>query len=251
MINLISVISIHTNNNLLKKFIKHYMKLGVDDFFILLHVDCNEVSVEFFKRKKDEFCEILNEFGINFFDVIKTSWHPSVQYFNTVKIQKQLSVDDWILNVDVDEFVTLDGLKLILNSNNEGFVKGNFVDRITETGILEEIDPNQELWDQFPVNALVTKKLLQAPTNKIIANKNKFTCSPGHHYLEGKENAYLNMKKSVVYPVYHFKWHAGVIDTLKRRVETYKKLGEKREFESIRFLEYIKKNGRILKEDVL
>lgn len=134
----------------------------------------------------------------------------------------------WYCCADLDEFYWFTEPDIIGAMENYGAQAcgGVFFDRVAGDGTFPEIPPydgKPHLDDLFPCTTTLTEaNTYRATPTKIAIARGNVTIHSGHHGVD----ADVKVLQDTV-EVHHFKWHAGVIDLLPRRLEAYRsqKLG--------------------------
>lgn len=140
-------------------------------------------------------------------------------------------------------------------------VMGQMVDRVSSTGELTPIRAENNIFDQFPFNCQVVKHLSGGHTSKVVAFKAYLRTNTGNHwvvtpdmasqYFRGAPKGIKNLrggwmgaedlwsltpysrnirkgsasevvKHKDILPVYHMKWHKGVVQSAADRLEHYR-----------------------------
>lgn len=271
---------------LLSHFIKHYIDLGIppENFLFVLNVFKN-------KENLNKGMKILDSFGIFPKDIWCYEYESEEKWQRVHMIlNKHVTPQDWVIHPDSDEFHEYPSeLKTVLNicdSKQANAIQGFLIDRLSENGKVKEIKEDENIFDQFPSKANLTK-LIGISGVKLMAYKGYLRANngsgqihrevkPNTRYSHGgneclsssslgikilgdsrdknrkyipeefDELVYQDMKSNHGFFVNHFKWHGDVIDKLEQRVETYKKFNRPQLFQSERLLEHYKKNGKFI-----
>ena len=154
MIHLISTTEVK-RISLLKQFVAHYQSVGVEKFHISVHFESGTEPAKI-REGVDRAARSLKPLGVEAilelvcpFDAMNLRAHHD-------EIQDALTrPDDWIVWADVDEFqMHAEPLaaKIGRYDNNEiNICSGFLVDRIARSGKLNEFQPSQSIWRQFPM----------------------------------------------------------------------------------------------------
>lgn len=271
---------------LLSHFIKHYIDLGVppENFLFVLNVFKN-------KENLSKGMKILDSFGIFPKDIWCYEYESEEKWQRVHMIlNKHVTPQDWVIHPDSDEFheypTDLRHILNICDSKHINAIQGFLIDRLTEDGKVKEIKKDENIFNQFPSKANLTKligisgvklmaykgylranngsgqihKEVKANTrythggNECLSSSNlgiKILGNPhekNKEYMpdEFNESFYQIMKMNHGFFVNHFKWHGDVIDKLEQRIETYKKFKRPQLFQSERLLDHYRKNGKFL-----
>lgn len=131
--------------------------------------------------------------------------------FSRLLRRKEMRDGDWVVHADSDEFAVFPERSfaaVLARAGRADVVGGAWTDRVASTGELLSIPP-EDLWTTFPLNCAFRRK------PKIVAYKWPRLVTDGAHAPLGKGARYA---KDVAV-VYHFKWHAHVLERLAERVE--------------------------------
>jgi len=191
-----------------------------------------------------------------------------LQHFWRLKLQREfVRESDWVVIADLDEFIDfrpfVQDVLTCCEQTGCNWVVGEFVDRISESGKLIDIDPAVNIFEQFPKESEISRKILLAPYKRTVAIKGGYY--PMHNCYEYDDaiTAGLNQESICRWPkilkIHHFKWHTGVVKMLKQRSERYQKLSKDNSLDyeepfrqCERFLRYYAEHERlpILAEDL-
>lgn len=225
-IKMISYIGSKSGECLIRQFLNHYTRLGVDDFLIILHGEEGDPRL-------DAARGALIDFGIKPVEETKVFSARRKQLRMLEILDSHCGPDDWVLTADVDEFqVYPDELpRLLKRCDHLGyrFVPGKFVDRLAADGQLPQIVPDKSLWEQFPYVASVTSQISGGWSNKVVAMKGSMRIADGgSHGLEygvdGHRNYAATHRDSHRYPavaeVHHFKWDASLVTRVDEKLRS-------------------------------
>lgn len=212
---------------LLPHFVKHYTSIGITEFHFAI-------------QRGSSFPKTTSD--VNIYPIY--SGPPCIgQDTITVRnLQRWLIAEnEWFMIADGDEFMRylcpLDEIIAEAESNDCTWVLGRLVDRIAGDCSLPPVLPDSDLDILFPQRLLFTQ-FLGGPINKAVLIKGQTLFFPGHHYCHG---AMLDMAIEID----HYKWHEGVLNRLKSRVELYRKLGYEWRNQSEAFLSMVADSGKI------
>ena len=258
-IHLFSMLSLDENEypdlNLYKHFIDYYKQLGVDcrNFTI---IPCGIAN---YKENFEEFREINAIHGIPNLDLISKKYDILPANIFLLKWQETINKEDWILFPDPDEFMEYGHFDNIphcaefLEKNNYYALRGEFEDRVANDRVLRQVEYPEDLFDQFPKGAGITRYFVGAAWTKILLSKAKLELRIGHHdiFWNAKQNrpVFLNDKicrddpeywedctthrrYDTTFKVYHFKWTEALIHRLKnpnKHTDLYSMFNEDRD----------------------
>ncbi|MEU5662046.1 hypothetical protein [Streptomyces longwoodensis] len=95
-------------------------------------------------------------------------------------------------------------------------VGGLLLDRVAADGSLAPWHPDPGLEPAFPLGGHLTHRLLLGDPRKIVLAHASATVASGNHRAPG-----LTPDPDTLACVHHFKWRAGVLDDLRRRVDRF------------------------------
>lgn len=154
---------------------------------------------------------------------------------------------DWIIPADLDEFiqfpVPLPELIATMDAQSADHIMGAFRDRITEDGHFAETRMQPTLWEQYPLECDVSARLVQCLC-KVALCRGSCVLSSGHHFVESPAREFSG-EPAVLH---HFKWRAGLVEALQRRLQVDRRESVPWTGEAVRVLDYVKCHGRIVPE---
>ena len=236
--------SLSHDATLLPHFVKHYRWLGVERFAISIHEQRPGVRAE-----AEAIVETLGP-GIDLHAATARQQRSGVEGWNKEELRQRVAQpDDWIIPADLDEFiqfsVPLPNLLEQMCGRNAQYVMGRFSDRLAPGGELTATLPFPNLWLQYPLEADVSVRLARCLCTKVVLSRGDCPLGCGHHFVCGPARE-LRSAHGIVH---HFKWRAGLVEALTRRVEIYRHQKVPWVGESERVLAYLTKHGRIVPED--
>ncbi len=209
-------IGVEFDYDIVSHFIKYYKDLGVDEFLIILNTD--EKDSEKLRYVKN----ILRRYDVEEKDIWQGRYlaHDHTTRIRNV-IKRCTNEDDWVIIADVDEFneYPLDLKKFVTYCDKEhcDCVMGEFVDRLTESGKIIEIDRKTDLWKAFPLKVDL-REWNTVPYTKVVLNRSYVKTTLGNHgpidNIDNNLPYHLNIN--------HFKWRGHVIENQKEREENHR-----------------------------
>lgn len=242
-VRLITCVGVLDDLPLLPAFLEHYMRLGV--MAERVHPILNAPSAD--EPQLSEAEDLLARYGVSPADVWIGAYTSGEMWERRRRVQQEVAhAHDWILSADVDEFhVYPDSLSAILDHCEQcgsDCIQGPLIDRLAPSGKLAKIDPEQPLFAQFPVEGDVMCTIGKTAgaddahgTVKMMAFRATVLPGLGGHnprdldqtrYLLGRPLSFLpgikdpRVRFQVPFRVLHFKWKAGLITALQRRLDT-------------------------------
>lgn len=216
---------------LLYHFLKHYKKLGVNEFH--LTIDCHNDE-----NLKEKAIEVTKNY--NTFNTFVNEYTSEIKQNLINRFIKEKAGDyNWIVYVDLDEFINLKESKInscnnlidlanSLNSEDIKSIRGYMCDKVNPSNIETPLDFNTEISDSFshyyPVSSIFVKKGTSSLRKNPFFRGNSFSFL-GSHTSDDFENYYnSNYKANNNFLILdHYKWHKQTIEKLKHRFEVYGK----------------------------
>ena len=196
---------------LLDAFLTHYLKLGIERFFVAFHFP--EDTADVVRTSLRETCQ--NLVG----DPLITSvgpWHLHTNP-NLIAELRNAAGKGWHLLADVDEFqsypLSVDSTIARADAAGEGVVQGLMLDRVTNDGSITTWPPNVDIDTAYPLGALFTHIVLDGDPRKIVLAHSRANVVNGNHWSRGR-----HAMNGPIIPVHHFKWRDGVVSYLRKRV---------------------------------
>ncbi len=194
----------------LKPLLEHYSRLGVDSFWVYVHMDKTD------KVFADLVASLTFEVrGVEIFPVSGDLIMAEQKVLASISAYPH----DWFILADQDEFhlYPSDLTEVLEECDRGGFdhINGCFVDRIAEDGSLRALDLSQPIWGLYPVGVFLTQPVCCGIVRKVVAAKGSVKIAPGHHYAIGGTSIPISQ---LFVEVHHFKWIAGVEEYLRNRI---------------------------------
>ena len=245
------------NVDLAGHMVAHYTKLGIktSNMLVILHGAKRDKAFETaraaLKQLKIAPVEWIGQFS------------ATTALYHRLKLLEKLAAPDWLVYVDMDEFIAIDGtlVNYVASLQRESYtiVSGMLVDRVAANGALGTVQPKVALADQFPLECQLTARLLKGSTTKLVLMRADFRASAGNHaLLPGgwlKSNGMTALATTVTgvtkqHPkrvtIHHYKWTKHAVPMLVERVAYYKnKMRAGWWQESQRFLDQVEKTKTI------
>jgi hypothetical protein len=220
MIRVLSVIG--HGVNLIPHFIDHYSKYVDEIQFVVYQSPIHPTLINDVKEaiKDHKHVKIVKTIENTEFD-----WGKVTALYN---LMKSKNPNDWWVIADIDEFHLYpnDDLKiLITNCDKYGWdlVRGGFIDRIGPEGTFSILEPNTNIFNQFPNAGFFRYPMSKACPNKICVMKGYVELTDGQHYAkidgyttwkwQGWNHPLINPHSYV--QVHHFKWDSSSIERIK------------------------------------
>jgi hypothetical protein len=220
MIRVLSVIG--HGVNLIPHFIDHYSKYVDEIQFVVYQSPIHPTLINDVKEaiKDHKNVKIVKTIENTEFD-----WSKVTALYN---LMKSKNPNDWWVIADIDEFHLYpnDDLKiLITNCDKYGWdlVRGGFIDRIGPDGAFSKLEPNTNIFNQFPNAGFFRYPMSKACPNKICVMKGYIELTDGQHYAkidgyttwkwQGWNHPLINPHSYI--QVHHFKWDSSSIERIK------------------------------------
>ncbi|MGW2375524.1 glycosyltransferase family 2 protein [Kitasatospora sp. NPDC001683] len=199
---------------LLIAWTSHYRRLGIERFHLAFHFA--EHVPDAWRR---QLLGTARELDLPTGQVSTGPWH---EHTNTElrDALRQQAGPGWHLLADSDEFhtypATLSDVAAEAEENGRAVVGGLMLDRVSADGRLALWRPESGLDRAFPLGGHLTHRLLQGDPRKIVLALSDVTVASGNHRAPGRRP-----DSHTLACVHHFKWRAGVLDDLRRRVDRF------------------------------
>lgn len=197
--------------NLLEHFLSHYRQwCAPGDIHILVQCDTPEENAS----DMEEVCK--------FFRANMRRWDGPYSTDDVKKISRKLTKEifdweGWHFNVDSDEFFDprcdVSAMCEWADRHKKAFFRAYMLDMAAEEGF-PEIGNLEDIFGQFPVECAFTEHIVKGYPIKDCLLKNPLY---GHHNAEGCN--LTTQRAPGLYKLHHFKWDAGAVDRLRKRVE--------------------------------
>ncbi|MFE2721891.1 glycosyltransferase family 2 protein [Kitasatospora sp. NPDC059327] len=199
---------------LLTAWTAHYRALGVERFHLAFHFP-DHVHDAWRRQLLDTARQLDLPFG----QVTTGPWHEHTNTELRDALREQAGAG-WHLLADSDEFHTypapLGEVTEEAEENGRAVVGGLMLDRVTADGRLALWRPESGLDRAFPLGGHLTHRLLHGDPRKIVLALSDVTVASGNHRAPGRKP-----DPHTLACVHHFKWRAGVLDDLRRRVDRF------------------------------
>jgi hypothetical protein len=227
--------SICHDARLLPHFLAHYHAAGVTDFYISATPDVQKYagnySITYFQHPGVVDAITGGVFGVSAMRL--RFQHPN----------------EWVIIVDLDEFVEFPGeiseLVKVAEGENANVIRATMWDRFTADGSLGTVDESTDLAQTFPVRAPFIKNVMRGTDFKavIVRGLLKSCDGGGHHGFEGERVCSRELVLS------HYKWIDGAVERLRHASETVAAAGKTWSIEYERALTHYETHGRFVSEE--
>jgi hypothetical protein len=224
---------------ILPRTLAHYQAMGVESFFVTIHLQAlDKISVARV-REMAASCGIAIE-------SVMIEPDPSRAARLTWERIMRARPDDWFLPIDADEFQVYPAglLPTLADCDARGYtyVNGGLVDRVSRDGTLAPLKLSEPVWSQYPLGGYITQPLLGGDPRKVVAVKGRVPLGVGHHIAFSDQGCPIERH---AVPVHHFKWVGTLIPYLEKRLRDYKRLDKPWWIESERGLRYFERQRGI------
>ena len=221
---LVSHIGARSGPALVRHFLDHYYRLGVDDFLIILHGSRGDAQSVAIERELARYNQAPALWVDSFSCLLKRARYQKV-------VDAHCRPRDWVIYADVDELQIYPAAlhdfvgKLALSGLD--YATGHFVDHLADNGVLAPIHPELSIWEQFPYVGLVTEELTGGATRKVcIARARRRLGDGGAHTLAGPGDYHDNWRRTHAgawsepsIQIHHFKWDASLPERLDNKLQ--------------------------------
>ena len=199
---------------LLPHLLKHYAWIPPSRFVVVLHAPQRSATYREMARHVEAFGVMGH---VRWASPYSGGHKQKVRRFAFARLlqKKEIRFGDWVVHADSDEFVVFPDRsfeEVLARAGKADVVGGAWTDRVAERGKLAPI-PSQNLWEAFPLNCAFRRK------PKVVAYRLPQLVTDGAHAPLGRDAVFASDRAIV----YHFKWHAHVLERLKERVEVKKR----------------------------
>lgn len=196
-------VCIYDDARLLCHFLRHYTMHGVTEFHIAAPPDLSSYV--------DRFSDAYRIRQYNDFDVHDSFMSGTSAVTNMRAISQD--PDEWVVIVDLDEFVEFDEplLRLTTKAEEEGanVVRGIMIDRFALDGQLKAFDETSRLPELYPVRARFIKHVMRGEDVKCVLVKGQLKSRMAHHKFHDERACSRTLEIS------HYKWNDRAIDRVR------------------------------------
>jgi hypothetical protein len=225
-------VCIFDDAGLLPHFLRHYDRLGVSEFHVATTPSlAEEVSEAAAAYRASVYTE---------FEVAETVT-GGVTAVAAMRDRAQ-DLGEWVVIVDLDEFVEVDGplqdLMPELERENANVARGIMYDRFPADGRPTPFDADSDLPSLYPVRARFIRDVMQGTDFKGFLVKGHLQGEGAHHIFAG-ERVF-----SRVFEISHYKWDDPTLRRIKQALEMTQAAGLDWSEEYRRILEHYAEHGR-------
>ncbi|MEU1824197.1 glycosyltransferase family 2 protein [Streptomyces abikoensis] len=199
---------------LLTAWTAHYRALGITDFRLAFHFPDHAPDAW-----RDQLLATAAQLGVAPATVSSGPWHEHTNTDLRDALREQAGTG-WHLLADSDELHTYPAplTEVIAAAEEAGrqVVGGLMLDRVAPDGRLAHWRPETGLDRAFPLGGHLTHRLLRGDPRKIVLARSGTAVASGNHRAPGHKP-----DPDTLACVHHFKWRAGILDDLRRRVENF------------------------------
>lgn len=224
-IRLVACIGTRSSPDLVSHFLRHYRDIGVAEFLIILHADSLDERYSEVKAR-------LREHGVSpVREIREYSARLKLEHTRAV-VQENCEPQSWVIHADLDELqIYPGGLFPYLEERQRrghAFARGRLIDRLAPGGELIEIRAQPSIWEQFPVQWPVTRRLAGGWDRKVCAARAAVPLSDGgcHAVAYGRRERWsywrthrLPRWREKQVEIHHFKWDATLPQRLRHKLE--------------------------------
>ena len=199
-------VAITGHATLLPHFLRHYSAVGVTRYF----VGCDRElagTVEQYARGVP--VEVITEIDAT------ESIEGGTAAVTTMRLRYS-SADEWVVIADLDEFqihpAGLDATAAAADAEGANVVRGTLVDRVSSSGRLESVGPDDDVDRRFPEECYLTAHLQGGLAYKCAlvkgllgSGRTDAGLSLAHHHMAGERLASARIR------IMHFKWNAEAV----------------------------------------
>ncbi len=247
------IVGIEEDNRLLPQFLAHYHKLGVDQFLINLIDTRGDGSIlQSCKQMLAPYKHVFANVHIG-----KHRWTKQIALMKIAQ-EEYAAPTDWVLTPDLDELHEYSKplREVLTQADTSGYnvITGEFLDRITESGELIELNTQMPLSQQFPLGCQMSVVVQQVPRVRTVAVRGdvfigkNFDTDGDPEMIKGQVEGRVRLHPTEKVVIHHYKWHSRVLKNCAQRLAHYKALYDagQRAFghfgESERLVQYLAAN---------
>ena len=204
-------------------FLRHYDKLGVDKFFLILRGD--EESINHFKQ----FLSYINHLALPW----TTSYHSCIRnkYVDVLReeINRECDVNDWLFTVDGDEFFVFPSCKTWkdfypqLRKHKSQYVISFLLDMIhKDLNWKHTVDESENILEDFCIPTSFSQDIMKVEIQKIPLSLVGIerTRNSNHTIVEDKQHIYRPYPEII--PMRHIRITKTGIEDIKIKCDMYK-----------------------------
>jgi tetratricopeptide (TPR) repeat protein len=210
-----AVVSIRNGGlELLPHWLEHYTRLGVDQILVGVFDDVSGPSAEEMERcaGKWKFHRFAQHWG-----VVSEAEHYSQR--QTGCRQAGALPGTWIMHTDLDELheypAPIHQIIAAAREKQINAIYGRLVDRVAADGSMPPVQAEPPLWQQFPVECDLTRRITKGMTRKVMMARFSVLVNAGHHDALNEPPGAVPIGTEQDYRVAHFKWHGDVINRMR------------------------------------
>jgi hypothetical protein len=200
-------VCIFSDARLLPHFLSHYAGFGVSEFHIAAPPWLADETV---RRSTGHAVTLYTAFDV---DDSVTGGTLAVSGMRSAA-QEQ---DEWVVIVDLDEFVEFDGpvagLLPRVEAEQANVVRGVMVDRFALDGQPTAVRADLSIDRQYPVGAPFIQRVMNGADYKGVLVKGRLPAKVAHHIFEG-ERVYSHQLE-----ISHYKWTESALERVQRAHE--------------------------------
>lgn len=225
-------VCIYDDARLLPHFLKHYAQHGVRQFHVATPADLAP-AVE---KHRDAY-DIVCHGGLNVAD----SFLGGVTAVTEMRAKAQ-ATDEWIVVVDLDEFVefpvSVQEMARAMEAEGANIARGIMYDRFAADGQPVAFDEHSDLPSLYPVRALFTRNVMGGADYKGVILKGRLK-SRGAHHVFYDERIYSKMLE-----ISHYKWNDRALGRVRAAYDQLSVAGIKWAWQYKAVLDHYDRHGR-------
>lgn len=197
--------TVYHDASLLGHFAQHYSEAGVSHFYLAIDPE-----------RVDAVADLARRFPITFVSDLDVAESVFGVAAVTSMRDRHQEPDEWVVIVDLDEFVECDDLASVAAACERfggNLVRGIMYDRFSVDGQPRAVTPSCDLDAVFPIKAPFVRNVMGGSDHKGVLVKGHLrpAKNAAHHRFEA-ERTY-----SRVLDISHYKWTAGAIEQVRDR----------------------------------
>jgi hypothetical protein len=228
--------AIQHDAQLLGPFLAHYRRAGVADFFIAVD-----------PRFEPAIADLMSRYKITAFRNLDVNDSVIGEVSAVTKMRKHhQKADEWVVIVDLDEFVEFDlpvhDIIRLAEGENANVVRATMWDRFSEDGRVGPVTPGLALEEVYPIRARFIQNVMLGADFKGVLVKGHLESRSAHHTFLSEIVCSHQLDLS------HYKWTEGAIERLRAAHQMVAAAGRPFALEYARVLDHYEQHGRFVWE---
>lgn len=232
--------SVSDHAGLLPHFLRHYAAAGIQEFYLAVPSGLEQ-----------EIEQLASGYRATISSADVTDSHSLDGAAESIRRlrERYQGVDEWVLVVDLDEFVSFpDGIQSIIDgaeAEGASVIHGAVHDRFSADGKAIDLEPGSDLATRHPVRARFVRDVMLGCDHKSALVKGRPTVAPE----AGQDDAPREKVASRTLEVDHYAWTAGSTERLAERCRAVAATGSEWKAPYERAIKHYESRGRFAWEE--